>query len=99
MSKTSTIVEKYIEIMTKMEWTKTCDFDEINLVFIFNKNYNKFEKHITIKNKPWKMFLKILDVIQVILNKNQIQNFNFHQGYESNMRLLNRKFNLSSFFN
>ena len=49
MNKISTIMEKYIEMMTKMEWAKTCDFDEINLVFIFNKNYNKFEKHITIK--------------------------------------------------
>jgi len=34
MNKISTIVEKYIEMMTKLEWTETCDFDKINLVLL-----------------------------------------------------------------
>ena len=34
MSKISTIVEKYIEMMTKLEWTKICDFEKINSVLL-----------------------------------------------------------------
>ena len=39
MSKISTIVEKYIEMMTKMEWTKIFNFDEIRSNFIENKKW------------------------------------------------------------
>ena len=43
-------MEKYIKMMTKMEWTKICDFDEIKFDFYWKeKNHNKFEECIIIK--------------------------------------------------